>query len=164
VHYGKQLTFEGQDTFKGQIIVRFLRYLMIPLLAVAIFAAYEYFAGSSEPAAIANSVRTGDQVDAIFGHISKVLDTNRTHFQALSPDIKSLQAATDRLAKTEHGPNKQFNGLTTQLVKDNQQLIHQLKSFVANPTQSGANKIEGDAKMINDVTARSNALIHKLYR
>jgi hypothetical protein len=134
------------------------------LLAVALFAAYHYFFGSSEPAAIANSVRTGDQVEVIFGHISTVLDTNKTHFQALTPDIKSLQLAIDKLAETEHGPNKKFNGLTTQLVKDNQQLIRQLKRFVVNPTQSGANKIERDAKTINNVTARSNALIHKLYR
>lgn len=144
--------------------MRFLRFLLIPLLAVALYAAYHYFVASSEPAAIAASVKTGDQVDVIFGHISKVLDTNKTHFQALKPDIKSLQAAIDKLAKTEHGPNKQFNGLTRQLVKDNQQLIRQLKSFVTDPTQSGANKVEADAKAINDVTARSNALIHKLYR
>lgn len=144
--------------------MRFLRYLLIPVVAVAILVAFLFHEGSSEPAAIAHSVTTGDQVDAIFGRISKVLDTNKTHFQALSPEIKSLQAANNKLAKTVHGPNKQFNALTAQLVKDNKQLITQLKSFVASPTQSGANKIEFDAKTINDVTARSNALIHKLYR
>jgi hypothetical protein len=144
--------------------VRFLRFLLIPLVIGAAFVAYLYFTGSSEPSAVAHSVKAGDQVDVIFGHISTVLDANKTHFQALSPDIKSLQAAIDKLAKTEHGPNKQFNALTTKLVKDNQQLLGELKRFVANPTQSGANKIERDAKTINNVTARSNALIHKLYR
>jgi glycerate-2-kinase len=144
--------------------VRFLRYLLIPVAAVAIFFAFQYFEGSSEPAAIANSVRSGDQVEVIFGRISKVLDANKTHFQALSPDIKSLQAANNKLAKTEDGPNKQFNKLTTQLVNDNQELIRELKTFVVNPTQKGANKIEGDAKTINSVTAASNALIHRLFR
>lgn len=149
---------------EGNLVLRFLRLWMLPLAAVVIFLAFHFLEGSSEPAAVANSVKTGNQVDVIFGRISKMLDANSTHFQALSPDIKAFQAANDKLAKTEHGPNKQFNGLTTKLVKDNQKLISELKSFVANPTQSGANKIESDAKAINDVTVRSNALIHKLYR